>query len=149
MVFDKRKRFTDRSQFLEWYNVLTKWEEDVDYNDYKHTTTNLQQWFLEMKDIVPPLNGEFASRDAELGNSSFQEGDYCIAKEAIYVAFSWSDAEKAHQIVMDLAKKHDVAFLDISGDSVIYPDGFVLDLSDSHSKSTPSFFQKIRRFLRI
>ena len=144
MVLDKHKRFTDRILFLEWYNELTQWQENIDYNDYKHATPNLQHWFLEMKDIVPPLNGEFAPQDDDLGESRFQEGDYCIAKEAIYVAFAWSDAEKIHPIVEELAKKHDVAFFDISKDCINYPDGFVLNLSESQPSSL-TLFQKIKR----
>jgi hypothetical protein len=148
MVLDKHKRFTDRIHFLEWYDELTQWQEDIDYNDYKHATSNLQQWFLDMKDIVPPLNGEFAPQDEDLGKSRFQEGDYSIAKEAIYVAFAWSDAEQIRPIVEELAKKHDVAFFDISRERINYPDGFVLNLSESnpHPHSSLTLFEKIKRF---
>ena len=149
MVLDKRKRFTNKKEFLEWYNVVTEWSEDLDYNDYRHTTPSLQNWFLAMKEIVPPLNGEFAPSDDDLGNGEFQESDYCIAKEAIYIAFAWSDAEKVHQIVTNLAKKYDVAFFDISTNKVIYPDGFVLDLSDDSKETSISFLKKLRNFFHL
>ena len=88
MVLDKHKRFTSENEFLEWYNAVTEWAEDIDYNDYRHATPNLQKWFLAMKDIVPPLNGEFAPSDEILGHGKFQEGDYCIAEDCIYVGFA-------------------------------------------------------------
>lgn len=146
MVLDKHKRFTTKEDFLDWYHALTEWSEDIDYNDYRHANPNLQSWFLAMKDIVPPLNGEFAPSDDDLGSGKFQEADYCIAKEAIYVAFAWSDAEEVHAIVADLAKKNDLAFFDISADRVIYPDGFVLNLDD---KESPSFLKKLRSLFRL
>lgn len=129
MVLDKRKRFSKKGEFLKWYDTVTEWSDDVDYSDYRHTTPSLQKWFLAMKDIVPPLNGEFATLDENSRKSEFQESDYCIAKEAIYVAFAWSDAEKIHPLVAELAKKNDVAFFDISRNQVVYPDGYILDLS--------------------
>ena len=147
MVLDKRKRFKAKDDFLEWYDALTEWSEDIDYNDYRHATPNLQSWFLEMKAIVPPLNGEFAPSDDELGNGRFQEADYSIAKEAIYAAFAWSDAEEVHALVSDLARKNDLAFFDISANHVIYPDGFVLDLDDKEKK--PSLLKRLKSFLGL
>lgn len=147
MVLDKHKRFTSENEFLKWYNAVTEWAEDIDYNDYRHATPNLQKWFLAMKDIVPPLNGEFAPSDEILGNGKFQEGDYCIAEDCIYVGFAWSDAKKVHPIVADLAKKHDVALFDISSNKVVYPDGFVLNLLDE--ETSPSFWKKFRAFFHL
>ena len=46
MVLDKRKRFKAKDDFLECYDALTEWSEDIDYNDYRHATPNLQSWFL-------------------------------------------------------------------------------------------------------
>ena len=76
MVFNKERRFNERNAFLKWYDDLIQWNEDVDYNDYKHTMPELQQWFLYMKDIVPPLNGEFAPKDEDFGKGDFEEADY-------------------------------------------------------------------------
>ena len=144
MVFNKERRFNERNAFLKWYDDLIQWHEDVDYNDYKHTMPELQQWFLYMKDIVPPLNGELAPKDEDFGKGDFEEADYCIATEAIYVAFAWQDGEKVHQIVKDSAKKFSLAFFDITNNCVVYPDGFVLDLSETTSKKL-SFLQKIKK----
>ena len=144
MVLDKHRRFTDKNDFLEWYNKLTEWKDDIDYNDYRHTTPELQKWFLEIKDIIRPLNGEFAPVDEEIGNGEFQEGDYCIAKDAIYVAFAWTDAEKVYSIVSKLAKKHNVAFFDIPNNHIVYPDGYILSLAGTDKSLSISIFQRIK-----
>ena len=67
MVFDKKKRFRAKDDFFTWYNKLIEWSDNIDYNDYRHSTNELQNFFLDMKDIVPPLNGEFSPSDEELG----------------------------------------------------------------------------------
>lgn len=132
MVFNKNKKFEDKDQFMDWYDELTEWEEEVDYDDYKHTTPELQNFFMEIKETFPPLNGELAPDDDEfekLEEQGIYCVDYCIAKEAIYMAFAWSDAEKAYEKVRELAPKHNVAFFDVSGDGgdIIYPDGSVIE----------------------
>ena len=131
MVFNKNKKFENRDEFMAWYDELTEWGEEVDYDDYKHTTTELQNFFMEIKEDFPPLNGEFAPDDDvldELEEQGIYAPDYCIAKEAIYIAFAWSNAEQAYQKVRELANKNNLAFFDVSGDNgeIIYPDGSVL-----------------------
>lgn len=72
-VLDKNKRFDTNEEFgIWWYDGLNDdGAEDIDYNDYRHATPSLQSWFLEMKDIVRPMNGEFAPPD-----DKFDCGDY-------------------------------------------------------------------------
>jgi len=43
MVFDRQKKFVDVKEFLNWYDEVTQYEEDIDYNDYHHATKNIQQ----------------------------------------------------------------------------------------------------------
>ena len=66
MIIDHQPRFKDGKEFYTWYDHVTQWNDTIDYNDYRHTTNSLQQLFLEMKDVVRPLNGEFAPSDDEL-----------------------------------------------------------------------------------
>ena len=132
LVLDKHKRFKTGDEFLGWYDQVTKWDEDIDYNDYRHATPSLLSWFLDMKDTVPPMNGEFAPPDDEIDGGGFKEADYSIARDCIYVAFAWSDAERVYTLVKGLAQKHDVAIFDVSGSGdVIYPDGTVLKTMSS------------------
>lgn len=51
--------------------------------------------------------------------------DYCIGYDVIYVAFPWSVADEAYEVMRDLAKKHNVGFFDVSGEKcdIILPDG--------------------------
>lgn len=132
LVLDKHKRFKTGDEFLKWYDQVTEWQEDIDYNDYRHATPSLQSWFLEMKDIARPMNGEFAPPDDEFDSGDYKEADYSIARECIYAAFAWSDAERVCPLIKELAKKHDVAYYAVSDNGdVIYPDGTVLNTISS------------------
>lgn len=150
MVLDKHKRFKTQEEFLNWYDEQSEGHLDVDGNDYRNAIPSLQSWFLEMKDIVRPMNGEFAPPDDEVDSGEYHEADFCITKYYIHAAFAWSDAERVYPIVKELARKHDVAFFDASGSGdVIYPDGTVLktlprvqeDLDTDYMKD---FFQKVK-----
>lgn len=128
MVFEKVKAPKTRKEFLEWYEKQTEWGEDHDYQTIGISSPALQNWFLEMKETFPPMNGEYAP-DFEFlaGNEDLDSHvtDYSIDKEIIYAAFSWSTAEEAYNLTRRLAKKHDVGFFDVSendGD-IIFPDG--------------------------
>ena len=143
LVLDKHKRFKTSDEFLAWYDQVTKWDEDIDYNDYRHATPSLQSWFLEMKDIVRPMNGEFAPPDDEFDCGDYKEADYTIGKDHIYVAFAWSDAERVYPLVKELAKKHDVAFFDVSGSGdLIYPDGTILNIPPKPQDDLETDFMK-------
>ena len=152
-VLDKHKRFNTNDEFdIWWYDGLNNdWAEDIDYNDYRHATPSLQSWFLEMKDIVRPMNGEFAPPEDEIDAGDFKEADYTIGKEHIYVAFAWSDAERVYPLVKELAKKHDVAFFDVSGSGdLIYPDGTILNIppepqDDIETDFMKGFAQKVKK----
>lgn len=124
MVIDRHHRFKNCKEFLSWYENVMQWKDEVEYNDYRHATENVQQWFLEMKDVAKPLNGEFAPTDKELGDGEQPEADYCIGKDFIYVALAFSDVENTCQKAFELAKKYGLAFFDISGTGELYyPDG--------------------------
>ena len=135
MVFAKHKRFTTEKQFTDWYNELTQWKEDRDYNDYTTTTPELQAFFKEITATFPPLNGPLAPADY-VDTGEYSPSDYCIAGEAIYIAFAWSDAEHAYGLTKELARKHNLAFFDMDG-HVYYPDGYVLNIAGSESGGTP------------
>lgn len=128
MVFEKTKAPKKRKEFLVWYEKQTEWGEDHDYQTINVSSPALQNWFLEMKETFPPMNGEDAPDFELLSKNEELESrvtDYSIGREAIYAAFSWSAAEEAYALTRKLAKKHDVGFFDVSerdGD-IILPDG--------------------------
>ncbi|MBQ3805569.1 MAG: hypothetical protein II844_07170 [Prevotella sp.] len=124
MIIDHQPQFKDGKEFYTWYNNVTQWNDTIDYNDYRHTTNSLQQLFLEMKDVVRPLNGEFAPSDDELETGEYLEADYSIGKDFIYIALAWTDCEKTSKKAFELAQKYKLAYFDASGDEELhFPDG--------------------------
>lgn len=121
MVFDCDAAPRDRSAFLNWYENLTQWAEGLDYNDPNTCTQALRAWFDEMIITFPPMNGPLASEDYDDSRVS----DYCIANEAIYVAFAWSVADEAYSKMRQLAAKHEVGFFDVSSNNgeIFFPAG--------------------------
>jgi hypothetical protein len=121
MVFKPESAPRTRPEFMVWYSNQTKWTEGHSYNDPVVTSAELQNWFKEMIQTFPAMNGPFAVDDPD---NAFVT-DYCIGKEVIYVTFAWSIAEKACPVMKELAEKHKVGFFDASatdGD-ILFPDG--------------------------
>ena len=132
MVFEKSKAPKTRKEFLAWFEKQTEWEEEHDYQTISVSSPALQNWFLEMKETFPPLNGEYApdiELIAENEDLDSHTVDYSIGKEIIYAAFSWSTEEEAYGLTRKLAQKHDVGFFDVSGNEgdIILPDGTKLE----------------------
>ncbi len=131
MVYEKTKAPNTRKKFMEWFEQQTEWSEDHDYQSISVSSPSLQNWFMEMKDTFPPMNGEYApdmellSEDENLEN---HVTDYCIGREVIYAAFAWSVADEAYELMRRLAQKHDVGFFDVSSDNgdIILPDGSMI-----------------------
>lgn len=127
MVFEKTKAPTTKEEFLVWYEKQTEWSEEHDYENISVSSLSLKNWFMEMKETFPPMNGEYAPDfdydiDEDLENHLV---DYCIGRDVIYAAFVWSEAEEAYELTRSLAKKHEVGFFDVSGEEffVVFPDG--------------------------
>lgn len=128
MVFEKTKAPKTKKEFLAWFEKQAEWEEEHDYQTISVAAPALQNWFMEMKQTFPPMNGEYAPDDEEIEADEELERhltDYCIGREVIYAAFAWSAAEEAYELVRKLAQKHDVGFFDVSSEEadVILPDG--------------------------
>jgi hypothetical protein len=123
LVFDAKTAPNKRDEFLDWYDVRTEWEGEESYDNPANTTPELRAWFMEMIQKYPPMNGPFAP-DSFPDDESLVS-DYSIGSELIYVAFAWSNAEKAFFDMKALAAKHGVGFFNISSDSsdVWGPDG--------------------------
>jgi len=115
MVLDRHPRFEKSKEFLSWYDKIIRWDEDLDFNDYSHATKPLQDWFLEIKELIPPLNGPFSPVGDNIGKSAYPEADYSISKDCIYIALSYEKIEETKAKVLELAKKHRLATFDISG----------------------------------
>lgn len=111
MVFRKEAAPTTRKEFMEWFDAQAEWEEDHDYMDPKVTSPELSNWFMEMIETFPALNGPHATEDYENPNVT----DYSIGKDVIYAGFGWPVAVESYQKMTELAAKHGVGFFDASG----------------------------------
>lgn len=131
MVFEITKAPKTKKEFMAWYDKITEWEEEHDYETVSVTSPALQNWFMEMKETFPPMNGEFAPDDEAIENDENLESrltDYSISYDSVYAAFSWSLAEEAYETMRRLAQKHGVGFFDASGDGdIILPDGMMIE----------------------
>ncbi len=127
MVFEKTKAPKTKEEFMEWFEEQAEWGEDHNYQTIGVASPALQNWFMEMKETFPPMNGEYAPDDDALAADAGLEdrlADYCIGRNVIYVGFAWSVAEEAYEQMLALAGKHDVGFFDVSGNGdIILPDG--------------------------
>ena len=128
MVFETAKAPKTKKEFLEWYKVQTEWGEGHDYQTIAVASPSLQNWFMEMKETFPAMNGEFAPDEEEIDEDENLEShlvDYCIGRDVIYAAFSWSAMDEAYEQTRRLAQKHGAGFFDASGRNadVILPDG--------------------------
>lgn len=131
MVFEKSKAPDTKKDFMSWYEKQTEWGEEHDYQTISVSSSSLQNWFMEMKETFPPMNGEYApvpdlmDEDENLENHMV---DYCIGRDVIYAAFSWLVADEAYELMRSLAQKHKVGFFDVSGDDgdIILPDGTMI-----------------------
>lgn len=125
MVFEAKKAPKEKREFLLWYFEQVKWEETHDYSDPSVSSKALQNWFFEMKETFPAMNGAYAPKDETLEQNPALEDyltDYSFGQNIIYAAFAWSLSDEAYQRMRELAKKHNVGFFDVSGNSeVIYP----------------------------
>ena len=132
MVFEKAKAPNTKKKFMAWYEKQTEWGEEHDYQTISVSSPALQNWFMEMKDTFPPMNGDYAPDEDLIDKDEKLERyltDYSIGCEVIYAEFAWSVAEEAYELMRILAQKHNVGFFDVSEDDgdIILPDGTVLE----------------------
>ncbi|WP_437372101.1 hypothetical protein [Maribacter litoralis] len=141
MVFNPKVAPKSEPEFLEWYKKQAEWEEDHGYDDVKVSSDELRNWFMEMIEEFPAMNGPHSppDRDDRMDNDDDTITDHCIGKDVIYSAFAWSVAEKAYPKMLELAKKHKVGFFDASGNgSIMFPnENGVLESINNKKDSKP------------
>jgi hypothetical protein len=110
-----------REEFMAWFHKQAEWSEGHQYDDPAICSLDMQNWYKEMIQTFPALNGPYAVDDTDDENVT----DYCAGKDIIYVTFSWSVAEKAYPIMKATAEKHNIGFYDTSADygDILFPDG--------------------------
>lgn len=131
MVFEKEKAPKTKKNFMAWYEKQVEWSEEHDYQRISVSSPALQNWFMEMKETFPPMNGEYAPASELLDEDENLESyltDYCIGRDVIYASFAWSVASEAYERMRSLAQKHNVGFFDVSAEDgdIILPDGTMI-----------------------
>lgn len=119
MVFSPETAPRTRPEFMTWYSSQSEWQEEHNYDDPANCSVELLNWFQDMIKVFPALNGPFATDNPD----NYFATDYCIGKEVIYAAFSWPVAEKAYEVMKDMAEKHKVGFFDASAEEgdILFP----------------------------
>ena|SRR5258705_790767 len=119
MVFKPYAAPRESAKSIDWYDEQTEWGEEHGYNDPQVASPALQDWFREMIESFPPLNGPLASPDVDDPRVT----DHCIGRQVIYSAFAWPCAEEARATMRRLAIKHEVGFFDVSSSDreILFP----------------------------
>ena len=80
------------------------------------TSEPLQRFYEEFIQTFPSMDvsNEVFEVMEEAGTDN-RLTECTIGKEVIYAAFAWSASEDAYSIMRELAKKHKVGFIDVSG----------------------------------
>lgn len=126
LAFEKEKAPKTRKEFLAWFEQQAEWSEDHDYQTIGVASAALQNWFMQMKDTFPPLNGPYSPDMEEMDEQQEERlTDYCIGRDVIYAAFAWSVAEEAYELAWKLAQEHSVGLFDVNeeGADILLPDG--------------------------
>jgi len=111
-VFEPSAPPPNHAGFRAWFKDQTKWGEGHRYDDPKITAAPLREWFLEMIQTYPALNGPYASKNFDDPKVT----DYSVGRTMIYAGFPWSQMEGAFEVVFAQAQKHRVGFYDVSAD---------------------------------
>jgi hypothetical protein len=114
MVFDPGIAPRKRRAFKAWYEDITKWNEGHSYDNPSVSTPRLQAWYMEAINTFPPMKGPWFN--PELDEDDSRLTDYGVGSSAIYIAVSYSVAEKSWELFFRLAAKHEVGFFDVSAD---------------------------------
>ena len=128
LVFEKTKAPQTRPEFLKWFREEVERGEEPSSQSISTASPALRNWFMEMKEMFPPMNGLYAPDDEQINAEEDLElhlTDYSISGDSIYASFAWSLAEEAYGAVRKAAQRHDVGFFDVSADNgdIILPDG--------------------------
>lgn len=150
MVFEPKDAPREKSAFIDWYHLQTRWSEGHSYDDPSKTAVSLSSWYAEVCRDFPDMNGSSASDLGDVEGNPRATG-YSIGRSVIYVDFRWSEADTAYALVRALAVKHGVGFFNASADDgeIWFPPtehrpdgaaipGLTLQLEGQQGFSTPS-----------
>ena len=124
-IVDAKKKLFYKSYKKRYDGML----EYADGKNYKVSSQRLQSFFLELKDIVRPLSGEFAATENELDSGKYYASDYGFSQDAIWIELTFSDVYEGNVLseICSIARKHGLTFFDVDSRKVVWPNGVVRD----------------------
>ncbi|MCI8530710.1 MAG: hypothetical protein HFH82_16545 [Lachnospiraceae bacterium] len=117
-VFEKNEVTTNQSEFLKWFHQKAECE---NVSEISCASDKLQKFFHSIRDIFPPMNGEFSPDDKFLSENPEIEKylcDYTIREDMIYLSFSYSVSEFAYDTIRRAAYFAEVGFFNPSSHSL-------------------------------
>jgi hypothetical protein len=123
-VFDPAAAPSNRAAFKDWFHRATRWRGPRRYDDPSICSAPLRNWFLEMIEEFPALNGPYGVPRGEAMDDP-RVSMYGIGDHLIYVGFASSQGKAAYEACLRLAAKHGLGCYDVSsGEGAVWlPDG--------------------------
>ena len=106
--------------FMRWYDEVFPEQSAVE--DVSECTEAIAAFYNEITESMPDLNGPDFDEDEDEDDAA----EYDLQADSVYLACSWMPG--ADELAPTLARKHQLAYVDVGGDSTIYlPDGSTID----------------------
>jgi hypothetical protein len=117
IVFEPQRKLRNRSRFLQWLEIRSRWLEPLDFNDVSHAPAALREWYRDMIEVFPPRFG--SNRRAGPVDASI--ADYGIGRDLIHAGFDPSRAPIAYEAAHRLAARHAVGLFDVQRGEAWFP----------------------------
>ncbi len=124
-IIDTKKKLFYKS-YEKRYDGMPEY---ADGQNYTVSSQRLQDFFLELKDVVRPLNGEFAATESECDSGKYYASDYGFSHDAIWIELTFHDVHERNALteVHSIAKKHGLTYYDVDGQKAVWPNGVIRD----------------------
>ena len=124
-IVDTKKKLFYKS-YQKRYDGMSEY---ADGQNHTVASQRLQSFFLELKDIVRPLNGEFAAAEGECDSGIYYASDYGFSQDAIWIELTFLDVYERNVLteVYSIARKHGLTYYDVDGQKAVWPNGVIRD----------------------
>lgn len=119
-VFDGALVPDTRSAFVNWFKKKSEWNDDRDYDSLTGCSEKLCAFFMDIKQVFQPLNGEYAPDYDNIDEDTESKLiDYCICEELIYMSSGWSVADEFSVNVKEKAQKYGLGTLEFTSEGYL------------------------------
>lgn len=156
MIIEKNSMPKTSEEFHQWIEEKTNYDQDWDYNDVEKTTSRLKEWYMEMIQYFPPMNGPYALAQEELeADDDLEERvtDYTIGDTFIYASFAYSQEETALSIARKLCLKYELVLYNASEDQIVFypkPENYITKIwlaNEYYRPNYSTFWMMMKRFI--